>query len=216
MLQQAVAEGVLDFNDSASDPTREKLVDSFLDPIAKDTPSEKVRMELNCLGNIYSCKRKHGESFSSFISRFKGCVVRFAIRSPDLNEGGRRYFGMLLTQNLKLSPDTSNYVTFQISSNMDAVLYSLHKVRILKLDAERILTDSTLYSNIYCSERRNQINEAMDRIASKNASTLRTRTVYCFGLKHVAEIVAQLKFEYTPSTGIEAVYGRGQVCWIDA
>lgn len=31
---------------------------------------------------------------------------------------------------------------------------------------------------------------------------------YCFGLKHVVEIVAQLKSEDTSPTGIETLYGR--------
>lgn len=47
----------------------------------------------------------------------------------------------------------------------------------------------------------------MNRIQSCTNSTNKD-SGYCFGPEHVAEIVAQLESDDTPSTVIEAVYGR--------
>lgn len=207
VLQQAETEGLHDLDGSDSDPTRQKLVSSISDLIAKDTPSEKVRTELDCLENIYNCKRKHGESLASFVLRFKGCVARFTIRAPTIDEGSGRHFGMFLIRNAKLSPGTLNCVTFQISSNIDAVTYSSHKGAILKSDAERIWTESISYNNIDCLDSKNQINEAVDRL-QKCVTTASNDSRYYFGLEHVAKIVAQLKSEDTLPMGNDTVYCR--------
>lgn len=116
MLQKAESDGSLKLDGEEADPCRNRLIETIISIIAKDTPTDQVKNELEYLTNIYKCTRRLGELLSSFVCRFKRCVAQYTVRTGLLKESTDRQVGMLLIQSTHLSTDTMTSVTSQISS----------------------------------------------------------------------------------------------------
>ena len=118
LLNQAEKSGELVLDGQQDDVSRNKMVEKILNTIAKDTPTEKVKREVDLLTEIQSCQRTSDESPSTFAVRFSSAVAAYANQTVELNENTSRQFAVLMLRNANLSPDTLNSLLFQLTTNI--------------------------------------------------------------------------------------------------
>lgn len=114
ILRQAEVNGRLNLSGRDTDPSIVISTSTIIKPIAKDSANERIQNELDCLENVYDCRRNDGESLNSYVNRFRGNVARFSIRACRISEKTSRHFGMLMIKNADLSPDTLSSFTLQL------------------------------------------------------------------------------------------------------
>ena len=115
MLRKAELLGNVCLEGHENDPKRVKLVEEVLSVIAKESPSEKVRHEVELLTEIHKCERMSTEDTSEYANRFNGAVARYANHMGGMNHTDNRQFAVMMVRNAMLSSDTLNALTFQLT-----------------------------------------------------------------------------------------------------
>lgn len=116
MLQKAELAGELNLDGSEDDEDRTNLVESIINIIAKESPTDKLRQEVELLTAIHNCERESKESPAEYVVRFNSALARYANQSGSIDQRASRQFATLMIKNAKLSPDTLNSVMFQLST----------------------------------------------------------------------------------------------------
>lgn len=100
---------------------------AILSVIAKDTASERIRIEVELLTDIISCTLGPTEIPADFANMYMSTVARCANHNGMLPDSAHRQFSVLLLRNAVLSPDTINALTFQLTNKGS---HEVHKVDI--------------------------------------------------------------------------------------
>lgn len=83
----------------AEDQDRSNLIDYIISVIAKDSPTEIIRQELDMLTEIHKCVRKLNEQPVDFVNRFKRAVARYFNHTTGINDNTSRQFADMLIRN---------------------------------------------------------------------------------------------------------------------
>ena len=116
MLRSAEKTGSLTLKGDVNDPTREMLVEDIINVIAKDSPTEIVRMEVDLLTDIHTCVRNRKESPHNFANRFNGKVAMYVNQTTKLTDITSRQFAITLLRNASLNTTTLNALMFQLTA----------------------------------------------------------------------------------------------------
>ena len=119
MLRSAEKSGTLSLKGEQNDPEKQLLVESIINVIAKESPTELVRLEVDLLTAIHNCKRNRKESPHSFANRFNGTVARYVNQTTKLTDLTSRQFAITMLRNATLNPVTLNALMFQLTSKAD-------------------------------------------------------------------------------------------------
>lgn len=114
LLSQAQKSGRINLSGDQEDKDRSKLIESIISIIAKDSPTEKVRQELELLTGVHTCVRKSDEQPADYVNRFKGAVARYVNHTAGIDESTSRKFAVMLIRNAQLTSDTANAVSVQL------------------------------------------------------------------------------------------------------
>lgn len=116
ILKQAETDGKLTLKGNESDPTRTALVESIVEVLATESPTEAVRHEVDILSDIVACVRRKDEAPREFATRFRGVIARYVNATKMLSPPVSRQFAVMMLRNAELSSDTMNAIMFQLSS----------------------------------------------------------------------------------------------------
>lgn len=115
-LRAAETEGLLKLKGDANDPDRKKLITQILNTIAAESASEKIQREVSLLNDIHQCTRQTNETPETYANRFDAKVATYVHQKSDKNSSSDQQWALLLIQNAKLTPDTRNSITFQLTT----------------------------------------------------------------------------------------------------
>ena len=178
-------------------------METIISVIAKDSPTEKVRQELDMLTDVHTCIRKGDEQPADFVSRFKGAVARYVNHTAGIDESTSRQFAVMLIRNAQLTADNANTVSLQLVMLSQAKEKAVKTVRIeLPLQSVTELTKTSSISEASSSEGttelkkdvRISVRSALDAAVKKAASAVNVDTVM-FSLDEAIDAVAQVKLE---------------------
>lgn len=115
-LEQNINSGTISLKFSEDDRDRSLMISNILNIIAKDTPEDMVKREVDALTKIHSCERKPAETPSQYASRFCGAVARYHNESGNIGHVMDRQFAILMLRNAKLSQDTFNSIVLRLNT----------------------------------------------------------------------------------------------------
>ena len=126
LLARAEKSGSVNLEGRDGDGTIQRMVEKIINVISKDTPSERVRREAELLSNIQTCVRNESETPEQFANRFNAAVARFSNQTGTPSRKESNHFAVVLIRNAKLTPDSLNALTFQLTTqNKDLAQYEI-------------------------------------------------------------------------------------------
>lgn len=185
----AEAFGTLRLDNEAKDPSRSSLVETVIDIIAKDLPTEIVQREVDLLRNIHLCTQKHDVAPATFANGVSSMVARYSVRIRELDGFNDRQFAVLIIQNANLSNDTRSSLIFMITTDSN-VISKPHSISVslpLLKKIASIINDTTgFHPDI------KNVRQKHDRVSSRNHSTV-DRVNSAFDLNMVSSTLGQIK-----------------------
>lgn len=115
LLSQAQKAGKINLAGEHCDDDRSRLIESIISVIARDSPTEKVRQELDLLTDVHNCVRERNEQRKDFVNRFQGAVARYFNYTASISDSTSRQFAVILSRNSHLTADTANAVNLQLA-----------------------------------------------------------------------------------------------------
>ena len=119
MLGSAEKSGTLSLKGEKDDLTMEKLVKKIINIIAKESPTEILRMEVDLLTGIQTCVRNRKECPHSFANRFNGTVAKYVNETTKRKDLTSKQFAITLLRTASLNPVTLNAFMFQLTAKAD-------------------------------------------------------------------------------------------------
>ena len=194
MIQSAEKSGNIIPKGTADDLSRELLVESIIDVIAKQSTTELVRMEVDLLSDIQKCIRKQGESPHNCANRFAGTVARYVNQTTKLTELSSRQFAVTMLRNAKLTPDTLNGLIFQLTYKIDV---NSRLCRFLNLEvtldtANKLVTfiKENLNNAVECKEIIQGVSDEIEKMKSRSDKEC---NISIFSIEEATQSLAQVK-----------------------
>ena len=130
VLARAEKSGAVNLEGRDDDITQQGIVQEIINIIAKDTPSERVRREVELLSNIQTCVRSELQTPEQFANRFNAAVARFSNQTDTLTSRESKLFAVLLIRNAKLTSDSLNALTLQLTTPTKEATIGVNEVSI--------------------------------------------------------------------------------------
>jgi len=86
LITKAITTGSVKLEGENTDPEREQLVEHIISTIAKDSPTERVRREVDMLTDIQNCQRTSTEQTLTFATRFNSVVAQYINQTTGLTD----------------------------------------------------------------------------------------------------------------------------------
>lgn len=139
MLKQAEVGGKFCIDGHENDPNRTKLVEEVLSVIAKETPTDKLRKEVDLLDTIHKCSRANGQTPSEYVVAFNGALARYVNETGAVDEKTSRQFSTLMIKNACLPADTLNSLMFQLSTQAAMEPSASQVIKINQEDVAKLM-----------------------------------------------------------------------------
>lgn len=121
-VERAVTAGLvsldLDGEDDVSATEQHKVVQNIVNIVAKDTPTDGIRLLVQMMRNVYNCTRRHRESTELYARRFQSLALEYLNHCDSAAaEQDSQSFSMLLLENANIPAPVYSTAVTQLVSN---------------------------------------------------------------------------------------------------
>lgn len=119
-LDRAIAAGTLKLKPDADDTPKkvqQAAIETIIEIVAKDSVTDSIRRLVQMMRDIYTCKRKTGETPAAFSRRFQGLALKYLNHCGSTStENDSQNFAMLLLENSNIPSSVYSSIVTQLVS----------------------------------------------------------------------------------------------------